>query len=795
MTSAKAWLSHIQTLYISSWALPLLSAALLGLAAYVGWYTYSSAQEVVRAYMVETAFKQAESLTHFRNFYASELLPRASAGGIGISHLYKDTPDTLPLPATLTIDLGHYLSKTESGHTVTLFSALPFPWRVAERRLDGFQTEALAHLALHPDEPFVRQEWVKGVEVLRYAQADRMQAACVACHNSRADSPKTDWRVGDVRGALEVTLPVRKWHSATTGVLNEGFGVLMAMAMLCLSVVWLITRRLQQALRSSRDLLADREQHNLQLRKEIDERRVVERNLRLSESKLHSIFKSAPEGIVVMDTQRVIIQANAAAADMFNYQVSDLVGHNVSLFMPPQERSQHDQHLVTYLQTGVQNILQKPRVVQGQRRGGELFPLRLSVTETRVDDELYFIGMMQDFTQIKANEALLIEAKTRAEVANRLKSELLANMSHEIRTPMNGIVGMTQLVLDTELQPSQRAHLNLAKESADHLLHVINDILDFSRIESGALELEPVRVSPTQVLLDTVNSLRSLADDKGLRLLPVCTPAVPAHAMLDAVRLRQILTNLIGNAIKFTHSGVIRIDMDASAPDATGCVRLQLVVTDTGIGFDPAKAESLFSPFVQGDGTMTRSYEGTGLGLAITRRLVTLMGGTVQARSQPGEGSQFSFDLSCLLPSSEVAEPRLPATVPLTGPALSLRVLVAEDNLVNQELTGLLLEQLGHSGVMVSDGRQALALLAQERFDVVLMDVMMPVMDGLAAMAMLLEMEAGTGRRTPVVMVTAHAMTGDRERFMVAGADGYVSKPVSAKSLHDEIARVTAGVT
>jgi len=443
----------------------------------------------------------------------------------------------------------------------------------------------------------------------------------------------------------------------------------------------------------------------------------------------------------------------------------------------------------------VQNILQKPRVVQGQRRGGELFPLRLSVTETRVDDELYFIGMMQDFTQIKANEALLIEAKTRAEVANRLKSELLANMSHEIRTPMNGIVGMTQLVLDTELQPSQRAHLNLAKQSADHLLHVINDILDFSRIESGALELEPVRVSPTQVLLDTVNSLRSLADDKGLRLLPVCTPAVPAHAMLDAVRLRQILTNLIGNAIKFTHSGVIRIDMDASAPDATGCVRLQLVVTDTGIGFDPAKAESLFSPFVQGDGTMTRSYEGTGLGLAITRRLVTLMGGTVQARSQPGEGSQFSFDLSCLLPSSEVAEPRLPATVPLTGPALSLRVLVAEDNLVNQELTGLLLEQLGHSGVMVSDGRQALALLAQERFDVVLMDVMMPVMDGLAAMALLLEMELGTGRRTPVVMVTAHAMTGDRERFMAAGADGYVSKPISAKSLQGEIARVTAGVT
>jgi hypothetical protein len=263
--------------------------------------------------------------------------------------------------------------------------------------------------------------------------------------------------------------------------------------------------------------------------------------------------------------------------------------------------------------------------------------------------------------------------------------------------------------------------------------------------------------------------------------------------MLDAVRLRQILTNLIGNAIKFTHSGFVSIDMDASAPDATGHVRLQLVVADTGIGFDPAKAESLFSPFVQGDGTMTRSYEGTGLGLAITRRLVTLMGGTVRAQSQPGQGSQFLFDLKCLLAPSQAAAPSLPVAVITASPAQALRVLVAEDNMVNQVLTGFLLKQLGHIGVMADDGHQALEMLAKETFDVVLMDVMMPVVDGLAAMAALHESEAGTGRRTPVVMVTAHAMTGDRERFMAAGADGYVSKPISAQSLQSEIARVIAG--
>lgn len=778
-------------LSLSSWALPSLGLALAAIGAALAWYVYATGQEVLQNHLVESAEKQATAVTRFRDFYAEQVLAHVAGSGFELSHLYKERDNGLPLSVTLVMDFGKYWESQSPGEKVSLFSEHPFPWRERERQLDGFQTEALAHLKLKPDEPFVRRDVIDGLEVLRYAKADRMRDACVACHNSHGTSPKTNWRVGDVRGALEVTVPVHGWHSKGEQVLSRSVGVLIGVGLLGLGMVWLITLRLQLALKASRQLSSEREHMNARLRQEIADRLSTERNLRLSEGKLQGVFQSAPEGIVVMDTFGVILQANLAAAAMFDSPLSDLIGQNVGHFIVMDAWADASDGMAT----GIPSGLNKPQVVKGLRGNGDTFPLRLSMSQTRVDNQFLLTGVMQDFTQVKANEAQLEEARVRAEVANRLKGELLANMSHEIRTPMNGIVGMTQLVLDTPLADAQRQNLELAQTSAHHLLHIINDILDLSKIESGSLELEPLACSPGQILLDTVKSLAPLAEQKSLALETSCAADVPHQLMLDPVRLRQIVTNLVGNAIKFTAQGSVQVFVEAEVMD-TGRQRVQLLirVKDSGIGFDPSEAEAIFRPSVQADGTSIRAYGGTGLGLAITRSLVALMGGDISAGSVPGQGAEFRVRIPCELPGKPAAGQRATEEFSDTPPLRPLHILLAEDHPVNRMLAGMLLTQIGHSHATACNGQEALDLHAQQAFDLVLMDVMMPLLDGLGAMAEVRKREAGGARRTPIIVVTAHAMTGDRERFLAAGADGYVSKPISAHSLQAEMLRVMEAV-
>lgn len=775
-TAPPSWGDRLTSLLMRTSTLRVLGWTLVLLALGVMAYAYHSATAVVQTYLRDSAAAQAASVTHFRNFYATEIVPRARDAGASITHNYRDVEKSLPLPATLTIELGHYLSQRDNGQQVRLYSAHPFPWRVHDKRLDDFQTEALAHLQRQPDQPYVREDTLNGQRVLRYAQADRMLPTCVACHNSYPGSPKTDWRVGDVRGALEVVVPVDRWQSAASGVLNQTFGVLVLVLLLGFGVTWAAFYRLQGSLRKTRQ---------------------AERALRVSQSELQVIFQSVPEAIVVIDSRGVILQANAATTTVFGHPLETLIGHNVTLLMPSEGRAQHDVDITTYLRTGEQRMLNRPRIVSGLRRDGECFPLRLSVTETRVDDTRLFVGVMEDHSQAQAAQNQLLESKHRAEVANRLKGEFLANMSHEIRTPMNGIVGMTQWVLDTELQPEQREHLGLAVDSARHLLHIINDILDFSKIESGALELTPARCQPEQVLRHTVKSLMASAQAKGLALQHTCATGVPAEVMIDPVRLRQILTNLIGNAVKFTLRGEVQVELRAEAAPAGApedAVTLVFQVRDTGIGFDAARAEQLFQPFTQADGSINRTFGGTGLGLAIARSLAQRMGGDIQAESQPGQGAVFTVRLQAqrapeVNPETETAS----QTRSERAPGQSLHILVVEDHPINQKLAGLLLQKMGHRHSLAHDGAEALERLATERFDLVLMDVMMPGIDGLSALAQLREREATGQPRTPVLMVTAHAMVGDRERFLAAGADGYVSKPISVDALQAEIARVMVG--
>ncbi len=378
--------------------------------------------------------------------------------------------------------------------------------------------------------------------------------------------------------------------------------------------------------------------------------------------------------------------------------------------------------------------------------------------------------------------AQLEAEKLRAEAASRFKSEFLANMSHEIRTPMNGILGMTSLALERAESPELQEHLRIVKDSAEGLLTILNDILDLSKIEAGRLELTPVSFSPRLLAQRVCRSMHVRASEKGLAFTCEIHDSVPAEIFADDTRIRQILLNLLGNAIKFTASGFVKLKISGeSREDDVPVLRFQ--VADSGPGIPPEKQEAIFEAFRQLDGSVSRSYGGTGLGLTICRQLVRLLGGEISLDSTPGVGSRFTFTV-------RYEQPPAPAPVLDSHPALSipagrLRILGAEDNAVNRRVIRAMAEKLGHHVELVNDGQAALDLLAEREddFDVLLMDIQMPVLDGLQAT----RQYRARGGRLPIIAMTAHAMAGDREECLAAGMNAFMPKPLSVAMLAETL--------
>ena len=412
------------------------------------------------------------------------------------------------------------------------------------------------------------------------------------------------------------------------------------------------------------------------------------------------------------------------------------------------------------------------------------YPLRVADTiEGR-------IWNFRDVTLQYRSTRELIDARERAEAASDSKSEFLARMSHEIRNPLNGVIGFSHLLQETELNDQQREQAELICASADNVLGVINDILDFSKIEAGKIHLEKEIFPLGTIISQAVKSQSCTAQAKGLQLITRFDAQLPRYVSGDPLRLKQIIINLISNAIKFTANGSVTLTANTSRA-ANGQTSLTLCVSDTGIGIPPEHHETIFQDYVQAGSSTSRLFGGTGLGLPICRKLAELMGGRIWVESSPGSGSSFHVTLAVELAEAAEQTPDLQTSKTASLPGPPLTALIAEDEEINRRFLTALLGKLGCSVIAVENGQQALDTWRKKKFDLLLMDIQMPVMDGIEAIRLLRDEEAELSLpHTPAIALTAHTMQGYRQTLLEAGMDGYVSKPVTIPTLLSEIERV-----
>ena len=722
----------------------LLLFALLFCATMVGILVHLShlSNDLIRYTALKDAELLSKSLTEVRTLYTREVVSALDAQHehagptypttddhtpgratprknphfkIQATHDYDPAKGTIPLPATFSMELAERIGRKTSGVHVRLYSDYPFPWRTNAGPRDDFEQRALAELRNNPTEPYYSFEHFQGRPSLRYATADIMRDSCVKCHNTHDDSPKTDWNVGDVRGVLQVIRPLDDVAAETRAGLRETMLIMVSASIVGLTILGLVLSRLRRSAQSIREA----------------NRRLAGANTSL-ETKTKDLQRKQDElttALVTLDKKNEELAAANAVADHAN--------------------------------TALRN------------RADELDKARKAA-----------LNIMQDI------EA----ARQQADAANTSKTQFLANMSHEIRTPMTAILGYTELLVDPDQSPNDRLDcIQTIRRNGEHLLTIINDILDLSKVEAGKMHVENIRCNPAQIIADVRSLMGARAAGKNLTLTTQYLTPIPTSIRTDPTRLRQILVNLVGNAIKFTEAGGVTITCQVHTPTHDHEPKLRIDVIDTGIGIAPEKINKLFHPFTQADTSMTRRFGGTGLGLAISKRLAQMLGGDVTVDSTPGQGSTISVTISTgplqgVQVTSEPTEYQQDdAALPSPNdrdPELVCRTLLAEDGPDNQRLISFMLRKAGATVEVVDNGRRAVekawaAQQAGDPFDLILMDMQMPEMDGYTAAGILRQ----RGYQGPIVALTAHAMTEDREKCLRAGCTDFAAKPIKKEEL------------
>ncbi|MFT5169439.1 MAG: PAS domain S-box-containing protein [Candidatus Omnitrophota bacterium] len=522
---------------------------------------------------------------------------------------------------------------------------------------------------------------------------------------------------------------------------------------------------------------------------DISRQKQAEDRLKDSENKMRAILDNSPVAITMTDDQENIVSWNKFTEQLLGYDRKDLYMQSVKKLYSEKEWARIRKMDIRKL--GGQHHVETCVLT----KMGDEIPVSLSINIIN-DDEgkvVGSVGILQDITNQKETQEMLVQAKMVAEQASESKSMFLANMSHEVRTPMNGIMGMLDLTLETELTHEQKENLNVAKDSAVSLLGLLNDILDLSKVEAGKIKLEEIEFHLPNVAASVIKSMDVVGKDKGLELEVILGDQVPNLVIGDPVRLRQVIINLVNNALKFTTTGKIILDVDFHKETGND-VTLLFSVIDQGIGIPKDRLESVFEIYSQAEASTTRKYGGTGLGLAICRRLVEMMGGRIWVESELEKGSEFKFhavfkkvDPTKVRNLLDVGSEAGVTSESMAKELEGLKILLTEDNLVNQKIAIKMLEKQGWDVTLAEDGQRALDILENNDFDLILMDVQMPVLGGLETTEIIRKNEVSTGKHIPIIALTGRAMDGDKKECQDAGMDGYVTKPIDRNELFKEI--------
>ncbi len=785
------------------------------------WQSFQRIHQVTDQVAISNATNMLTSLARYRDFYTDFVVPRGKIAGVAFSHVYQQNQEALPLPAAFMKSFADQVTNIspDAGVRVRFVSDMPFVWRVGKDvELDGFEQEAMKQARLSPEQDFWRIEEVEGKRVLRIARPDRLiKQACVDCHNSYEGTPKTDWKLGDVRGIFSLSFPLDGEDNAIReNYLSNFLWLAVSIVALLLLLSWSLLQ-LRNALRTAEKNNQGLVENNKLIEDQVMRAEHLNALLSAEQNKLESVFSAVSDMIVVIDDYGIIHNVNQSAIDLLGFSANELVGKSVNMLMPSSVAQHHDGYLQRYWSRPMRSTLAlAPRRVSAQTKQGELIEVELEVRSVHLGDQLLFVGVLRDIRARLEMEQSLKNARDEAINTANLKSQFLANMSHELRTPLNGMISMSQLLEEDLKTPVLKDRAKVISTSAKHLLSIVNDILDFSRIQSGKFELYPKPFDVETWLVDSLAIHLQVAKDKQLGLSLTIQQGVPKTLLGDTLRLSQILHNLLSNALKFTTQGGVFIELSLAGfeeKDGQQFANIHFSVRDTGMGMSQNALQHLFQPFSQVDNSASRVHGGTGLGLMISCELSQMMQGGITVASTLGEGSVFTvmvalatvddqrleqmlFDIGTLdkfahsHQSSVVSDGEESHDPELHQPDdfSTFRLLVVEDNPVNQKVVAALLKRFGYEFELAGHGEEALEKLSHTAYDLILMDCQMPILDGYETTRKLRHRELGGKTHIPVIALTAHAMEGEDQKCYAAGMDDYITKPLDHALLKEKIA-------